>query len=54
MEIVVVFRYPDITDVESQDATNAIAILEDELKAAGIDCDSWHVEEVLGDVGGEQ
>lgn len=48
MEIVVVFRYPDITDVEGQDATNAIAILEDELKAAGIDCDTWHVEEVLG------
>ncbi len=47
MEVVVVFRYPDIADPESQAATDAIRILEDEVKAAGIDCDSWHVEEVL-------
>jgi hypothetical protein len=47
MEIVVVFRYPDIADCESEQATFALAALEESITAAGIDCDSWHIEEVF-------
>ena len=47
MEILIVFRYPDIADCESEQATFALAALEESITAAGIDCDSWHIEEVF-------
>lgn len=47
MEIVVVFRYPDITDPDSDAATAAVDSLTIDLKNAGVDCDSWHIEEVF-------
>lgn len=50
MEIVVVFRYPDITDLDSTEATFAIDSLTDSITSAGVDCDSWHIDEALGDV----
>ncbi len=49
MEIVVVFRYPDIADPGSDEATAAVDSLTIDLKNAGVDCDSWHIAEVLGD-----
>lgn len=49
MEVVVVFCYRDISDVDGQDAADAIAVLEHNLKAAGIECDSWSVVEALSD-----
>ncbi len=49
MEIVIVFRYPDIADCESDEATFALAALEESITAAGIDCDSWHIEEVFSE-----
>jgi len=49
MEIVVVFCYPDITAPDSDDATAAVESLTIDLKNAGVDCDSWHIEDVLGD-----
>lgn len=49
MEIVVVFRYPDITDPDSEEATLAIEQVTEAVESAGVDCDSWHIEEVLGD-----
>lgn len=49
MEVVVVFCYRDISDVDGQDADAAIATLEHRLKAAGIACDSWAVVEALSD-----
>lgn len=49
MEIVVVFRYQDIADPDSDEATAAVESLTIDLKNAGVDCDSWHIDEVLGD-----
>lgn len=49
MEIVVVFCYPEITDVDGEEATAAVESLTIDLKNAGVDCDSWHIDEVLGD-----
>jgi len=49
MEIVVVFHYPDIADPDSDEATAAVESLTSDLKNAGVDCDTWHIEEVLGD-----
>ena len=51
MDIVVVFRFPDITDPDSDAADLAMESLTIDLKNAGIDCDSWHVEDALGDDG---
>lgn len=48
MEIVVVFRYPDISDPDSSEADLAVEGLTIDLKNAGVDCDSWHIDEVLG------
>ena len=48
MEILVVFRYPDIADPGSTEASQAVEGLTLDLKNAGVDCDSWHIEEVLG------
>jgi hypothetical protein len=50
MEVVVVFRYPEIADPGSEEATFAIDSLTDSLKSAGVDCDSWHIEEAFGEV----
>lgn len=49
MEVVVVFRYPDIADPDGAEATAAIDALTIELTNAGVDCDSWHIAEVLAD-----
>jgi hypothetical protein len=49
MDIVVVFRFPDITDPDSDAADLAMESLTIDLKNAGIDCDSWHIEDALGD-----
>lgn len=47
MEIVVVFRFPDIADPDGSDADAAVDSLTIDLKNASIDCDSWHIEEVF-------
>jgi hypothetical protein len=49
MEVLVVFRYPDISDPGGADATWAIDSLTESLKGAGVDCDSWHIEEAFSD-----
>jgi hypothetical protein len=49
MEIVVIFCYPDIADPDGDEATAAIESLTINLKNAGVDCDTWHIDEVLGD-----
>ena len=48
MDVVVVFRFADITDPGSDAADAAVESLTLDLKNAGIDCDEWHIEEVLG------
>lgn len=50
MEVVVVFSYPSIDDPDSQEATFAIDSLTESLNFAGVDCDSWHIEEAFGEV----
>lgn len=48
IDVVVVFRFDGITDPGSDAADAAIESLTLDLKNAGIDCDEWHIEEVLG------
>lgn len=49
MEIVVVFRYPDITDPDSVEATLAIEQVTEAVESAGVDCDSWHIADAFGE-----
>lgn len=49
MKVLVVFEYPDITDSNSPEADQVVAILTHDLKKAGIDCDSWNIEEAYDD-----
>ena len=48
IDVVVVFRFDGITDPDSDAADAAVESLTLDLKNAGIDCDEWHIEEVLG------
>lgn len=49
MEIVVVFRYPDIADPDSDEADAAVESLTIDLESAGVDCDSWYIDDVLAE-----
>ena len=49
MDVVVVFKFPDITDPDSDAATDAVTCLSFDLKNAGIDCDTWFIDEVIGE-----
>jgi hypothetical protein len=49
MKVCVVFYFPDIQDAGSVEADEAIASLTIDLKNAGIDCDSWYIEEAFGE-----
>jgi len=46
MKIVVIFDEPDIKDPESQEATNAIDILSEELKVMTDRGYDWYIHEV--------
>jgi hypothetical protein len=48
MDIVVVFRYPDIADPDSDAADLAVDSLTIDLKNAGVDCDEWYIDDVTG------
>jgi hypothetical protein len=47
MQVIVVFQYPDIVDLKGHRADLTISELTLELKNAGINCDSWAIEEVM-------
>ena len=49
MDIVVVFRFPEIADLDGAEAAAAVDLVTLQIKEAGIDCESWHIDEVLGD-----
>jgi hypothetical protein len=49
LDVVVVFKFPDITDPDCDAATSAVECLSIDLKNAGIDCDTWFIDEVLGE-----
>jgi hypothetical protein len=49
MDVVVVFKFPDITDPDSEAADSAIASLTLDLKNAGIDCEEWFIDDAIGD-----
>lgn len=50
MKIVVIFDEPDIKDPDSQEATNAIDILSDELRIMDSLGYDWYIDEVIGDI----
>jgi hypothetical protein len=45
VDVVVVFRFADITDPDSDAADAAIQNLEVDLTEAGIDCDEWYIDD---------
>lgn len=50
MKVYVVFDFPEITDANSEDADNAISILQDELShmdSLGYD---WYIDDAEGDL----
>ena len=49
MQIIVVFDYKDIDDPDSQEASDAISALEDDIKRANISCDAWWIEDACTD-----
>jgi hypothetical protein len=49
MDIVVVFRYLDITDPNDAEADEVIEDLTATIEEAGVSCDSWHIEEAFGE-----
>jgi hypothetical protein len=49
MKVLVVFEFKDITDLDGQDADNALAMIQEEIEGANISCDSWHVAETFGE-----
>jgi hypothetical protein len=50
MKIVVIFDEPSIKDPDSQEATNAIEILSEELRVMDDRGYDWYIDEVIGDV----
>jgi hypothetical protein len=50
MKIVVIFDEPDIKDPNSQEATNAIDILSEELSIMSDRGYDWYIDEVMGDI----
>lgn len=53
MKIVVIFDEPDIKDPDSQEATNAIEILSEELRVMDDRGYDWYIAEVMGDIPNE-
>ena len=53
MKIVVIFDEPDIHDPDSQEATNAIEILSEELRVMDDRGYDWYIDEVIGDIPNE-
>lgn len=49
MRIVVVFNEPNIKNPDSEEATNAIQILSDELNYMTIRGYDWWIEDAVGD-----
>ena len=49
VDVVVVFKFDIDGGPDSEAATKAVESLTMDLTNAGIDCDSWHIEEVLGE-----
>lgn len=49
MKIVVIFDEPDIKDLDSQEATNAIDILSDELNVMNDRGYNWYIDDAIGD-----
>jgi hypothetical protein len=50
MKIVVIFDEPDIKNPNSQEATNAIDILSEELSIMSDRGYDWYIDEVMGDI----
>lgn len=48
MQVLVVFQYPEIVELNGHQADLTIEELTLELKNAGISCASWAIEEVMG------
>jgi len=44
MDIVIVIKFPGITDLDGQDADNAIAEVTEAMKGTGLE---WRIEEVF-------
>ncbi len=49
MDVIVIFKFDGIDDPDSEAATKAIESLTIDPTNAGIDCDSWHIEEALSE-----
>jgi hypothetical protein len=50
MKIVVIFDEPSIKDPDSQEATNAIEMLSEELSYMDDRGYDWYIDEVIGDI----
>lgn len=50
MKIVVIFDEPDIKDPNSQEATNAIDILSDELNVMSDRGYDWYIDDAIGEI----
>lgn len=47
LKVMVLFEFDGIDDVDGEAADQAIESLEIDLKNAGIDCDTWNIEEAF-------
>ena len=52
MKVHVVFEFPEISDVNGEDATFAIDVLTQDLEGFAVDSgyDDWYIDDATGDI----